>query len=99
MDETADRKQETKKEKKTEQHDKPKVRGVQVCQNCYTTWNRDVNSALNILQVFFYTNSHQGHRPTPFERETSRKGVDHPHGNDNEQGHTLCKPSTTRFLS
>ena len=43
---------------------------VKVCQDiCLTSWNRDVNAARNIREIFLYMNANSGERPWCFRRE------------------------------
>jgi hypothetical protein len=41
---------------------------VRICQNCRTIWNRDVNAAINMLELFRYGQTHGGARKPEFSR-------------------------------
>ena len=42
------------------------IHGVRWCSQCKTTWNRDVNSARSMRQVFLWMLNHGLVRPEPF---------------------------------
>jgi hypothetical protein len=46
---------------------------VRICQNCRTIWNRDVNAAINMLELFRYGQSHGGARKPEFSRGVKRE--------------------------
>jgi hypothetical protein len=46
---------------------------VRICQNCRTIWNRDVNAAINMLELFRYGQSHDGARKPEFSRGVKRE--------------------------
>ena len=45
------------------------IHGVRWCPECETVWNRDVNAARNIRQVFLHMIQHGNHRPEGFKHE------------------------------
>ena len=45
------------------------IHGVRWCSQCETTWNRDVNSARSMRQVFLWMLTHDLVRPEPFRHE------------------------------
>jgi hypothetical protein len=49
-------------------HFKQSIHAVLNCQNCFTTWNRDVMAARNIAYVFDYMRQNGNQRPEPFRR-------------------------------
>jgi hypothetical protein len=46
---------------------------VRICKNCRTIWNRDVNAAINMLELFRYGQSHGGARKPEFSRGVKRE--------------------------
>jgi hypothetical protein len=46
---------------------------VRICKNCRTIWNRDVNAAINMLELFRYGQSHGGARKPEFSRGVQRE--------------------------
>lgn len=49
-------------------HYKNRIHAVLKCENCRTTWNRDVMAAKNMAYVFKYMSRHNNQRPLPFRR-------------------------------
>ena len=45
------------------------IHGVRWCSQCKTTWNRDVNSARSMRQVFLWMLNNNLVRPEPFRHE------------------------------
>ena len=45
---------------------KQDIHGVRWCSQCETTWNRDVNSARSMRQMFLWMLNHHLVRPEPF---------------------------------
>ena len=45
---------------------KKEIHGVRWCSQCKTTWNRDVNSARSMRQVFLWMLNNHLERPEPF---------------------------------
>jgi RNase H-fold protein (predicted Holliday junction resolvase) len=46
-----------------------RIWGVKVCKKCLTTWNRDRNGSLNILDILLHMLEHKGKRPNEFRRQ------------------------------
>jgi transposase len=47
---------------------KRRVRAILKCQSYATAWNRDVNGALNIYDIFVYKSKRNNKGPPPFRR-------------------------------
>ena len=51
------------------------IRGVQACNSCGIVWNRDTNSARNILALFHFANHFRDKRMKCFARPTNRHNL------------------------
>ncbi len=60
---------------------------------CLTLWNRDVNAARNIRNMFVYRNDNNGESPEPFKRKKKKDNVSGCEGTWKEGTPAKCSPN------